>query len=284
MAENARTLAMVAIVKNEADYLLEWIAFHRYVGFDQIHLADNASTDGTRALLRPLERAGVVSYTHWPLEQRAQFHWYNHAIRTLASATDYMAFLDADEFLYPRADTHVATQLQRLLEPEDVGAVAVNWQIFGSAGHRETRPGLVLERFTQGSRSTRRVNAHIKSVVKPARVARMWSHAAVLQDGFRYLDVNGAAAAFVDDDPKSGRTQTVIEGPLAVQHYAVKSEQEFREIKSRRGRANLGSGALRDMSYFTSHDINDYPVEVDAALLEGVRAEVRRLESLVRQG
>ncbi|MFO1028949.1 MAG: glycosyltransferase family 2 protein [Acetobacteraceae bacterium] len=45
-------LAICAIFKNEASYLLEWIAYPRAIGFDHIVLYDNASTDGGAALIR----------------------------------------------------------------------------------------------------------------------------------------------------------------------------------------------------------------------------------------
>ncbi|MFU8817681.1 MAG: glycosyltransferase family 2 protein [Pseudomonadales bacterium] len=279
--ETRRRFAIVAIVKNEADYLLEWIAYHRCAGFDHFHLADNGSTDGTAALLQALERAGVVSYTWWPVAHKAQFQWYNHAIDSFASTADYLTFLDADEFLVPRVGVRATAHLARLLEPSDVGAIAINWQIYGSAGQRQRQPGLVLERFTHASNPERLVNTHVKSVVKPACVARMWSHTAELRGAARYLDANGDVAEFVNGDSSSGRSQAVIASPLTVRHYAVKSEQEFVENKSRRGRANLGSDARRGMSYFDNHDINDYCAPLDQSLLDGVGEEIGRLGGLI---
>lgn len=43
--------AAICTVKDEAPYILEWIAWHRLVGFDKIIIAQNSSTDGTVELL-----------------------------------------------------------------------------------------------------------------------------------------------------------------------------------------------------------------------------------------
>src|SRR5579864_641120 len=60
-------LAICAIVKNEHDYLLEWIAYHRVVGVEHFLIYNNSDDDdGTTALLGKLQRAGAVEVVQWP--------------------------------------------------------------------------------------------------------------------------------------------------------------------------------------------------------------------------
>ena len=54
-------VGIAAIVKSEAPYLLEWIAFHRAVGIDAFFIADNGGNDGTSELLKRLEKAGYIT-------------------------------------------------------------------------------------------------------------------------------------------------------------------------------------------------------------------------------
>ncbi len=56
------TLAIVAIFKDEADALEEWIAFHRCVGFEEFILYDNASTDGGANLVRKWPGVRIVDW------------------------------------------------------------------------------------------------------------------------------------------------------------------------------------------------------------------------------
>ena len=45
-------IAVCAIFKDEAPYLLEWLAFHKMIGIDLFVLYDNGSTDGGADLIR----------------------------------------------------------------------------------------------------------------------------------------------------------------------------------------------------------------------------------------
>ncbi|MFG1358490.1 glycosyltransferase family 2 protein [Xanthobacter pseudotagetidis] len=47
-------IAICAIVRDEAPYVLEWVAHHRALGFDHIFVFDNESRDGTSELLDSL--------------------------------------------------------------------------------------------------------------------------------------------------------------------------------------------------------------------------------------
>jgi hypothetical protein len=40
-------VGIVAIAKNEARFLLEWVAFHRAVGIRHFFIVDNGGDDGT---------------------------------------------------------------------------------------------------------------------------------------------------------------------------------------------------------------------------------------------
>ncbi|MDE7451045.1 MAG: glycosyltransferase family 92 protein [Alistipes sp.] len=59
-------LAVCAIAKNEGPYFVEWIEWHRRQGVDKFYIYDNESTDGTRELLEPYVRSGLVEYRYWP--------------------------------------------------------------------------------------------------------------------------------------------------------------------------------------------------------------------------
>ncbi|MFW6093624.1 MAG: glycosyltransferase family 2 protein [Pseudomonadota bacterium] len=271
-------------MKNEANYLLEWIAYHHWAGFEHFYIADHQSSDETASMLSNLHKAGIVTFMDWPVATKAQFKWYNYAVKQFGQQTDFMAFLDADEFLFSTRGTRPTTELETLMQPSDVGAVAINWQIFGSAGQIEHTPGLVLERFNKASLLSRQVNMHVKSVVKPSLTRRIWPHTAELAPHVEYVASDGAPPAFVDANPLSGRATAPNAGSLLVRHYAVKSFEEFTTNKSKRGRANLGEKHCRDVAYFNRHDINDYDVVVEQEILRQVNFIMHDLEYLHRPG
>ena len=47
-------LAVVAILKNEAPYVREWVEYHLVAGVDHFYLYDNDSEDNLAEVLKPL--------------------------------------------------------------------------------------------------------------------------------------------------------------------------------------------------------------------------------------
>ena len=70
-------IAICAIFKDEAPYLLEWIAFHKMVGVDLFVLYDNGSTDGGPDLIRRSSFARNVTLIEWP-DRPGQISAYRH--------------------------------------------------------------------------------------------------------------------------------------------------------------------------------------------------------------
>lgn len=263
--------AMVAIVKNERQYLPEWIAYHRLIGFEHFYIADHGSSDDTELLLAKWQSQGLVTACQWEPEERAQILWYQHVLEHHGHESTYMAFMDVDEFLvHPHCDRPLEW-LAPTLASEEVGAVAINWRIFGSSGMRFRQPGGVLERFSMASDCARVVNCHVKSIVKPSRVLSMTPHTAQLKPGYRYLSADGQTVDFIEGKAQSGRTQSVIDTPMKIYHYNIKSQEEFVDTKMSRGRANMGPMHSRDLSYFHRHDMNDESVQFSSELLSRVR-------------
>ncbi len=48
--------------RNEGSYLLDWIAYHRSIGFDHIFIYTNDNTDGSDDLLDRLAYTGAVTW------------------------------------------------------------------------------------------------------------------------------------------------------------------------------------------------------------------------------
>src|SRR3954467_5375423 len=59
-------IAVCAIFKDEAPYLLEWLAFHKLVGVDLFVLYDNGSSDGGGDVIRASSFAKNVTLIDWP--------------------------------------------------------------------------------------------------------------------------------------------------------------------------------------------------------------------------
>src|SRR5512140_3821709 len=120
-------LAICAIFKNEAPYLLEWIDYHRMVGFDHFVLYDNDSTDDGAARIQASPFARYVEIIPWP-PRPGQLVAYRDVIKNHARRFDWVAFIDIDEFIVP---LETASVRELLIRYGGFSAVLINWLIFG---------------------------------------------------------------------------------------------------------------------------------------------------------
>lgn len=226
----AARIALCAIVRNEIRSLVEWLAYHKALGFTEVVIYDNASTDGTSDVLRVLDEAGELVHLDWPhsVGARPQRLAYEHARKH--SDADWLAFFDADEFLLLHGDANVADFLARF--PDEVSAVAVNWVVFGSAGEATYRALPAIERFTDALPPDARESRTVKAIGRRVRLSGTGIHRVAVADG-RYVMPSGREAEF-DGLTASIRPETEV---AALHHYAVKSREEFAD-KRARGHAN----------------------------------------------
>ena len=94
-------LAVVAIFKNEAPYLKEWLNYHLLAGVEHFYLYNNDSSDNYKEVLAPYVEKNLVTLTEWS-GKLMMYPAYNDAIDKYRFDCRYMAFIDLDEFVYPK--------------------------------------------------------------------------------------------------------------------------------------------------------------------------------------
>ena len=238
-------LAVCAIAKDEGPYFREWIEWHRKNGVQKFYIYDNGSTDSTREILEPYIREGIVDYTYFP-GHKVQLASYDDCLWRHRFETRWLAFIDIDEFIVPLQDPTVTDFLKRM---EPYSAVEINWLIFGSNGLEKKTSDPVMSRFTRHAVSSHRLNRQVKSIVNPRKIYGMIGcHEAARINGLTVdSDGNPVRRFFRDREPRLDS--------IRVNHYAVKSKEEFVE-KQNRGRASGTQRTVPD-SYFNQYDLND---------------------------
>lgn len=141
---------LVAAMKDEGPYLLEWLAYHKALGFDQIVVASNNCSDMTDKMLDRIEELGLCIHIHNEVPEGRAPHSsalkYARARPELHEA-DYIMVLDADEFLIVKFGDR---QLQDLVTRMDENAWdchVSSWRLFGSGGLQFFEDKPVLQRF-----------------------------------------------------------------------------------------------------------------------------------------
>ena len=237
-------LAVCAIAKNEGAYFEEWIQWHSRLGVEKFYIYDNDSADATKKILAPYIESGLVEYTFFP-GQKQQLLAYDDCLERHRLEARWIAFIDLDEFIVPVADRTIPEFLKRF---EGFSAVEINWLIYGSGGARQHEEGAVMERFTRHSHLGHLLNRHVKSIVDPRRVFCMIGcHEAARICG-RAADSHG------EPIKKNFRDREPQQDVIRINHYAVKSYEEFLD-KRARGRARTTK--KRDLDYFRAYDLNE---------------------------
>jgi SAM-dependent methyltransferase len=256
---------LVAIVRNEAPYLLQWIAHYRMLGFEQITIYDNESNDGTARILAPLARAGIVNARYWPDRPNRQRAAYDNALRRLRPWVEWCLFADLDEFLV----LDPGLRLDDIL-PADPGisAVGIPWRMFGSDGQRNRGAELVIERFTKAAPTFHRL---VKSLVRLRDAKSMTVHIPRLSAG-RVADIAGR--------PLDLQTPRTAPSAARINHYFNRSWEEF-VYKRLRGDVILARGETYPFEAFDRYGAGEVEVCDALAQAPAVKAEMQRLRAIV---
>ena len=217
------------------------------MGVDKFYIYDNDSADNTREVLAPYVASGLVDYTLFPGLSR-QLAAYDDCMERHRLDSRWIAFIDIDEFIVPLKDSSVPEFLTRF---EDFSVVEVNWLIYGSGGAEKKSDAPVMERFRRHSVPCHTLNRHVKSILNPRRVYNMIGCHEASRISGRAADSHG------DPISRNFRDREPQQDVIRINHYAVKSWQEFKE-KQARGRARgKKSKRIRGDEYFGRFDLND---------------------------
>lgn len=216
-------------VKNEGRYLIEWIAWNRMIGFDEIAIYDNGSFDDTFDILEPLAKNGIVTLHGAPDLPGVppQIAAYNCELKR-PTHSDWVMFSDPDEFLIFRDGRTIGQFLGDI--PEDVAQVCFNWRLFGSSGLVDYSAEPVASRFTMAANEDHFVNRHVKAITRRTHIAKPTIHAPV---------INAGKCIHADEEPaileNFGLAARATYEKAWINHYVVKSRAEF-DAKIARGR------------------------------------------------
>ena len=162
-AQTAGAHVLLGAVRDELPFLLEWIAYHKVIGFDRIALCSNDCTDGTDRLLDALAAAGEIA--HFPqsvpegARPQAMAARRFRSERVLAEG-DWAIWLDADEFLLVRTGAGRVADLVRAMG--EARGIAINWRLFGDGGNAWFPGRFVGADFVHAAPYTAAANRSVK--------------------------------------------------------------------------------------------------------------------------
>lgn len=221
-------VAIASIFQNEAPYLREWIEFHKLVGVEHFYLYNNLSQDNYIEVLRPYIQKGEVDLVEWNYTAPNEKKWsyiqkgaYLHALKSARYQTEWLAFLDTDEFLFP---VEVDTLPVFLQDYHDAAGVVVNWQLYGTSNVSHIPPGsLLIEELLLKAPTLYPENLHVKSIVRPSKVDFPKVHFCRFLPGFAQVNAN--------KEPTKGSFSPISVDKIRINHYWTRDEHYFETVK-----------------------------------------------------
>lgn len=238
---------IVGCMKNEAPYILEWIAYHRQIGVDSFLIYTNDCSDGTDAILDRLQALGIVEHrsnNDWKGKSPQQ-HALNKAMdEPVVRNAEWLIHIDVDEFINVRVGNGTLDDF--LARVPDATNVAMTWRMFGHNGITRFEDRLVIEQFdhaapkycpkphtswgfktmTRNAGNYAKLSCHRPSKLDPAAAKRVhW--------------VNGSGTTMPPNFHEKGWRSdfaTIGYDMLQLNHYALRSAESFL-VKRQRGRA-----------------------------------------------
>ncbi len=250
-------LSVCAIVKNEGRDIAEWIAFHILQGVEHFFIFDNGSTDDTVEQIRRFPDS-LVTLIDWPIRPGQQAA-YMYAVSSFREYSQWMAFIDADEFLFSPKGEDLRIALSFYLS---YSAVVVHWVSYGTGGIKSRDCNeLVIQAFTRRAPDLFWMNRYVKSVINPRSVVG----ACITPHVFVTTGSAVNEARKIVNHSSGGIDEDITIEIFRINHYPVKDLRSW-ENKMCRGFADQGGN--RNDSMFEYYDSAERNSVTDDILFE----------------
>ncbi|GHC52859.1 glycosyltransferase family 2 protein [Neogemmobacter tilapiae] len=282
--------------KNEGPFLLEWVAYHKAIGFTDLVIVSNDCSDGSDHLLDALAAAKVVHHIRQevPAGVAPQFNARDIVLREqLFRAGDWVIWLDLDEFFVPDDRFKSMAPLTYWLQKAGAEALALNWRIMGDSGQVGLPERFVSRAFQGTSRAAHVVNQTVKTFFRwSEKVQNLHLHRPLWNPDLpapKVLLGNGKPSdnSFIFELHRNGSPESRVDfaGQRYVlgqiNHYSIRTRDLF-QLKAQRGRgAAAANGPSRhNQEFYDQNNTNDTTNDRILARLPATDAMLARLLDL----
>ena len=261
---------ILSMMKDEGHCLVEWVAYHHVLGFDNICVYTNNCTDGTDAMLRRLSEMGYCQQFDnvVPEGKKPQPHALQLARKNVEVCdSEWILTMDADEFLSIKLGGGKLRDLMMAM-PEETDALAITWRFFGSSEILDWKPGLVIDSYRRGAPDDFKKGWGVKTLFRPYEGMKFGIHRPHLRAAksdpmalkllMERRWINGSGVPMPTEFNLSGwrsTKPTLGYDWVELNHYGVKSYEAY---LLRRMRGNVNNKADKyNAAYFALFDRNE---------------------------
>uniref|UniRef100_A0A7S1Y9V9 Glycosyltransferase family 92 protein n=1 Tax=Grammatophora oceanica TaxID=210454 RepID=A0A7S1Y9V9_9STRA len=216
-------VGVCAIIRDAEAYIDEWVDYNFAIGFHAMYIYDNSPNNDLKSWGQKVREEGknvvVVPHGMAPANDTQDLA-YNGCVERFGNESDYIAFVDDDEYLLLKKHADVSAFLREHLAQEG-GCLTVNWARFGTSNHSLYAPIPVTRRYMLREWKT---HYRVKCIITVKDFDKMRSpHAVWMKPGVPYRDTSGGGTYDHEDDWNMDRTDDVA----VLNHYKWKSEKEW---------------------------------------------------------
>lgn len=285
---------VVASMRNEGPFLVEWVTWYRMLGFTDILVVTNDCCEPFPALLDALQAAGWLTHLDVTIPAGRRI-----TPTKLAAAkrqpgvrqADWVLVCDVDEFLVIHAGAGKLADLLAVPGRPVLG-ISVNWRHFGADGQTAWQDGLVHRLHRRAAPEGFALNRWVKSLIRaPGRYRALGEHGPL---GIADPDtpdlpwVNADGREVSDWAPEPDRVRTLpaaltSHATAQINHYMVRNPESF---ALKRGTLSPVAGKDRYTDdYYARGDrneVSDNSALRHAAAFDGLHAQAMALPGVAR--
>ncbi|SLN17324.1 glycosyltransferase family 2 protein [Pseudooctadecabacter jejudonensis] len=263
-------ITSVTPMKNEAPFLLEWVAYHRMIGVNDMLVFSNDCTDGTNLMLERLDEMGVLRHYPNPSMYLARDKHHLQVIRYINTSerlprSDWVVSFDVDEFICVNTGKGHLEDLFNAVP--DANMIVMNQHNFGCSDIVPFEDALLTRQFQYAWDKEKAYHARLnrrgtKTLTHQSAEAKAWHNHSPVFHGDK-LDkvhcVNGSGIRQTEQDftkdIKSLLHPHFGFDLVQLNHYALRAVETYM-LKVDRGNANHAD-AKDAMAYWRRYDNND---------------------------
>lgn len=248
-------ISICLMIKNDHEYIQEWLNHHRSIGIEHFYIYDNESTPPYNNLgddvtliywdenyyFEPHPPIKNMKYynksfqknmpsfidlelTHYPLypnRNDRQYKAYQHCLNNFGKDNKWIAFIDADEFIMID-DQKLKDLLDEYSKDESTAQLLLYWRTFGSSDYIKKQPK-IIESYTEWF-----PDYQVKPIVQPEKIFGVsYIHEFTVYPGLRSINENQEAMM-------ARKIEKHCSNKIWINHYWCKSLQDFEETKIKR--------------------------------------------------
>jgi len=269
--QNPLKVMIVTTMRNEAPFILEWVAYHRAIGITDFVVYTNDCDDGTVELLDALADRGLITarIDNPFREQKKAPDWQRAALwhlqnSDLMDGVDWLIPMDVDEYINIHVGQGRFADLVHAVP--DAHMISMIWRLFGNSSVNEFEDRFVTEQFELAALDNCARPAlawGFKTAFQPQKVGGLWSvhRPKKIEDQKDSLNWYYGTGKKIEDAffEKGWRADRKSAGYdlVTLNHYSLRSSESYL-IKKHRGRVNHMKED-QDISYFFRMNHNVAP-------------------------